>query len=351
MKKIFKCISLILLIVSTCLCVCSCSAVNVEENEEVKPVTGIYADEDFYNSADFSVLKGKKIGITVQYLQNAYWAGVMTAMEEVLNEAGAEYTIVSCNDSAAVQIAQIESFMASKCDLIMVHPSESSALENVCQDARSKGIKVMCWDNAMDNTDANWILDNTDLGYAIGKLASNFINERYTAEQPAEVIVIGDQKTKVLFERENGMVSALNELSGDKCKIVASQPGLIASEAQTSVETILQAYPNAKIVVGVGSGAMTGADEALNIYTGGNIPDDMGVFTTDVTKQQLEQLEDPKYPAKGIVGFEGSDVDTAKACASMFALILDNKIESLNVFRSFSEITEENVKEIYSEMK
>ncbi|MBR0034168.1 MAG: hypothetical protein IJP54_00690, partial [Synergistaceae bacterium] len=55
---------------------------------------GIQASPEFYAKADLSSLKGKKLGITIQSLQNAYWAGVMTALGEILQAAGAEYTIV-----------------------------------------------------------------------------------------------------------------------------------------------------------------------------------------------------------------------------------------------------------------
>jgi hypothetical protein len=96
---------------------------------------------------------------------------------------------------------------------------------------------------------------------------------------------------------------------------------------------------------------MIGADEALQIQTGGNIPEDMGVFTTDVTKQQLEQLADETYPAKGIIGFEGSDEDTANSCAAMFAMILSDTLEAQNVFRGFAPITAENVADISAGMK
>ena len=96
---------------------------------------------------------------------------------------------------------------------------------------------------------------------------------------------------------------------------------------------------------------MIGADEALQIFTGGHIPEDMGVFTTDVTKQQLGQLADPTYPAKGIIGFEGSDEDTAHSCASMFAFILKGDLTAKNVFRGVAPITAENVAKIMAGMK
>ena len=311
---------------------------------------GVQADAEFYAKADLSVLSGKKLGITIQSLQNSYWAGVMTALQNVLDEAGAEATIVACDDSSATQIGQIENFISAQCDLIMVHPSDAAAVEDVCAQAREAGIKVMCWDDPMENTDANWILNNKDLGNAIGTLAAAFINEHYSEDNKAEVIVIGYPQTKVLLERENGIMAGLEAAAG-KYEVVANQAGIIASDAQTAVETTLQAHPNAKVVAGVGAGAMIGADEALNIYTEGVIPEDMGVFTTDVTKQQLEQLQDETYPAKGIIGFEGGDVDTANACAAMYALILSDSVGAQNVFRQVQPITAENVETIMAGMQ
>ena len=341
MKKLVALILAVIMLMS----VCALAETSTGETE------GVQASPEFYAKADLSILSGKKLGITIQSLQNAYWAGVMTALDTVLTEAGAEFTIVACDDSSATQIGQIENFISSGCDLIMVHPSDAAAVEDVCAQAREAGIKVMCWDDPMENTDANWILDNTYLGTEIGKLAGTFINEHYSEDNKAEVIVIGYPQTKILLEREEGIMMGLEEVAAGKYEVVANQAGIIASDAQTAVETTLQAHPNAKVVAGIGAGAMIGADEALNIYTNGEIPEDMGVFTTDVTKQQLEQLEDPTYPAKGIIGFEGSDVDTATACASMYALILADNVGAQNVFRGVTPITEETVAQIIAGMQ
>ena len=312
---------------------------------------GIQASPEFYAKADLSSLKGKKLGITIQSLQNAYWAGVMTALGEILQAAGAEYTIVGCNDSSATQISQIENFVSAGCDLIMVHPSDANAVEDACAEARNFGIKVMCWDDPMTNTDANWILNNTDLGIAIGELAGKFINEHFSAEKKAEVVVIGYPQTVILLERANGIKIGLKNTADGKYEIVAETAAIEANLAQNAMDTILQAHPNCKVVTGIGAGAMIGADEALQIYTGGKIPEDMGVFTTDVTKQQLGQLANPTYPAKGIIGFEGSDEDTARSAASMFALILADQVGAKNVFRGVAPITSENVEKIMSGMK
>ena len=254
---------------------------------------GVQASPEFYEKADLSILEGKKIGITIQSLENAYWAGVMTALQEQLDELGANTTIVACDDSSATQIGQVENFISSGCDLIMIHPSDAAAVEDVAKEAQDAGIKVMCWDDPMTNTDGNWILNNTDLGIAIGELTGEFINEHYDEDNKAQVTVIGYPQTTILKEREEGILEGMANVADGKYEVIANQAAIDANAAQTAMETILIAHPDCKVVTGIGAGAMIGADEALNIQTGGNIPEDMAVITTDVTKQQLEQLADP----------------------------------------------------------
>ena len=69
---------------------------------------------------------GKKIGITIQNIENAYWAGVMSKLQEILDENGYEATIVGCEENASTQISQIENFITSGCDMIMVHPHDQT---------------------------------------------------------------------------------------------------------------------------------------------------------------------------------------------------------------------------------
>ena len=57
-----------------------------------------------------------KVGITIQSLENSYWAGVFGEVEQIMKEKGWEYTILDCNDNSAVQIQQIENFITSGVD-------------------------------------------------------------------------------------------------------------------------------------------------------------------------------------------------------------------------------------------
>lgn len=298
-----------------------------------------------------------KIGITIQSLKNDYWAGVMGKLEELMKDKGYEYTLIDCEDNAATQVGQIENFVTTGVDVIMVHPSDPDAVETACKEALDAGIKVMCWDDEMENTTANWVLDNTELGKEIAKLAADFINEKFTSDDKAQVCVIGYPSTKVLLERQNGIEAGLEEYCEDNYEIVATTEGLEAPESQTNVETVLQAHPDCQIFVGTGAGPMNGANQALLQHYGGagKIPENVGVFTTDVTMQQLDSIKAGDEAARAIVGFEGSNTDTASACLEMIEKVAADdgsgfQGDDHNVFRQLSVINDENIDEIIAGM-
>lgn len=298
--------------------------------------------------------KKYKVGITIQSLSNAYWAGVMGKLEEQLKAKGWDYTLIDCEDNSATQVSQIENFITSGCDLIMVHPSDAKAVENICKEALDADIKVMCWDDPMENTTANWVLDNTELGKEIGKTAAEFINDKFTSDDKAQVTVIGYPSTKVLKERADGIKEGLKENCKDNYEVIAEVDGLEAPEAQSNVESVLSAHPDANVFVGVGAGAMIGSNEALlQKYGKGKIPENVGVITTDVTEQQLNSLKAGNEAVRSIVGFEGSNEDTAKACMEMYERILSGEKfegDDHNVYRTIKPITTDNIDEILKGM-
>ncbi|SCP97702.1 sugar ABC transporter substrate-binding protein [Anaerobium acetethylicum] len=292
-----------------------------------------------------------KVGITIQSLENSYWAGVFGEVETLLKEKGWDYTILACNDSSATQIQQIENFVTNEVDLIMVHPSDPNAIEDYLKAAMDAGIKVMCWDDKMTNTDLNWVLDNTELGYTIGKEAANFINDHYSADKKAEVAIMNYPQTPILLERETGILSALEEIAKDKYEIVAQQPAIDAQAALSNMETILQANPDCKIVCSIGAGGDIGANEAFMTATGGKIPDDMGIFSADATQQQLEAIVNGEA-SRASVGFEGSNKKTAEAVVDLYEKLLNGEtFDEQNLVRPLLVIDAENAEEYLADYK
>lgn len=312
------------------------------------------ATQEVDEKADDGVQAGDgnyKIGITLQSLANSYWAGVFGDVEALLKEKGWEYTIVDCKDNSAEQISQIENFTSAGCDLIMVHPSDPQAIEDVCKAARDKGIIVMSWDDEMTNTDLNWVLNNEELGKAIGTVAAEFINEHYSDDNKAQVAVINYPQTPILMDRENGILAGLEETAAGKYEVVAQQPALEAGEAQSNMETILQAYPDCKVVCSIGSGGDIGANEAFMVKTNGDIPEDMGIFSADATEQQLQAIV-AGQASYASVGFEGSNKRTANAVVDLYErLVKGETFEEQNLVRPLTVINSENAEEYLADYK
>lgn len=290
-----------------------------------------------------------KVGITIQSLENSYWAGVFGEVEALMYDRGWEFTILSCQDNSATQIQQIENFITNEVDLIMVHPSDPNAIEDYLKQARDAGILVMSWDDAMENTDLNWILDNTELGYTIGTEAAIFINEHYSEDNMAKVAIMNYPQTPILLERETGILNALEDGAAGKYEIVAQQPALDAQTAMAHMETILQANPDTKIVASIGAGGDIGANEAFMMTTGGDIPEDMGIFSADATQQQLEAIVNGQA-TRASVGFEGSNKKTAEAVVDLYErLMKGEEFPEQNLVRPLTVIDDTNASEFLAD--
>ena len=83
---------------------------------------------------------GLKIGCAIQTLSNQVWAQEMEAMDKDAKADGNELTVVDCDENANTQIDQIENFITSGMDAIVVNPVDPDAIEEVCKQAREAGI-------------------------------------------------------------------------------------------------------------------------------------------------------------------------------------------------------------------
>ena len=189
-----------------------------------------------------------------------------------------------------------------------------------------------------------------------------------TSVSGANSIQKGKNTVRVTVTAENGAVKVYTinvqagedvgdpvaTIDGKEYSFVMNEDGLEAPEAQSNVESVLSAHPDANVFVGVGAGAMIGSNEALlQKYGKGKIPENVGVITTDVTEQQLNSLKAGNEAVRSIVGFEGSNEDTAKACMKMYERILSGEKfegDDHNVYRTIKPITTDNIDEILKGM-
>lgn len=287
-----------------------------------------------------------KIGLAVQTLSNQVWAQQAEQITVRSEADGHEITVVECKENANTQIGQIENFISAGTDVIIVQPQDPEAIEDICAEAREEGIKIICWDEKMENSDINWVIENYDLGVEIGTQAANWINEKFK-DETCEVAVLGYPQTPILLDRENGILDALKE-KAPNAKVVANQPAIDTTEGLNAMETILQANPDVKVVCCIGGGGAAGANEAFKGFYGSEVPEEVGIFSTDLTDEAVAAMQNGEFN-RMVVAITGN----AYACGDT---VYDLAIECVNgeeldhdVYRELIPVTIENLEEMLPE--
>jgi ribose transport system substrate-binding protein len=284
--------------------------------------------------------KGVKVGMTIQDLSNPVWAGYCQALQKKIGSMGGNLTYVSCESNAGKQITQIENFVSSGVDVLIVHPADPAGVEAACKQARDKGIKVISWDDDLKNADIAWLIDNHKLGYTIGEAAAKFINDKLGGK--AEVAILNYPQLPILLERGNGIKEAITKLAPN-ATIVAETSAINPAEGISKMETIFQAHPNVKVVGCIGGGGSVGANEAAK--AAGKIKDDFGIFAADATKPELSAMKNNEG-VRMSVAVGGTLQNSADTVWGLIEQLESGKpIETKEVYRILVPVTKENVEE------
>lgn len=286
---------------------------------------------------------GLKIGFAVQTLSNQVWAQQAERIQQDAEADGNEVTVVDCKENANTQIDQIENFISSGVDAIIVNPVDPAAIEEVCKEAREAGVLVMSWDEEMTNADINWLIDNYVLGEEIGTQAAEWINEKF-GDEGCEVVVLGYPQTPILKQREDGILDKIAELAPN-ATVVANQPAIDTTEGLNAMETILQSHPDVKVVCCIGGGGATGANEALKGFYGSDYPEEIGIFSTDLTDETIAAMQNNEFN-KVCVAITGNSYVCGDVAYQLVVDKASGKEMDQNVYRDLIPVTAENLEEM-----
>ena len=139
----------------------------------------------------------------------------------------------------AAQVAQVESLIAQKPDVLVILPTDGSALTHVAEEAMSKGIQVVNVDREFTSPSAFRTLIGGD-NYGIGEQAGNYIADQLNCKGNV-VEIQGIAGISVTTDRSKGFRDAIKKCNG-ALKIVASQPAdFDPVKGQNVMANILQA--------------------------------------------------------------------------------------------------------------
>jgi ribose transport system substrate-binding protein len=177
--------------------------------------------------------------------QNATMTKLFSAYPEV------NLVIADAQQDNSKQVAQIETFIRQKPDLLIVAPNERAALTAVMGEAMEAHIPTICLER--DILQPNYTTYIRSDNFAIGKLAGQFIvdylKKKYNAPKGAVVQIRGLLGVEAEINRDNGAKSVFSQYPD--IKIVADPVAdWIQAKAKDRMTEVLRAQPKIDVVYG-----------------------------------------------------------------------------------------------------
>jgi galactofuranose transport system substrate-binding protein len=239
-----------------------------------------------------------KVGFSQVETNNPWRIAQTESMKAEAARLGHELVYTDAGGSEAKQIADIESMIAQKVDLIFMAPRSEKPLAEAALKAKAACIPVIMLDRDVDHSIA---APGKDYVTMIG---SDFVKE---GEMAAEWLAKAMNQKATIIELEGtvGSSPAIDRKKGfdetiknyPDMKIVASQTGDFARDKGRQVaETLLQAHPDATAIYAHNDEMAIGAIAALE--AAGKVPGkDVIVVSIDGTKDAAQAIIDGKMGA------------------------------------------------------
>ena len=239
---------------------------NVETFAELEEATAVVGDGS--------------IGLAVSTQNNPFFVTLVEGAQKAADAAGVKLTVADAGDDAAKQTADIEDLVASGISVLIVNPVDSDAVTGAVEFAKSKGVKVIAVDRAVNGTEIECqIASDNVLG---AELATQFIVD--TLGEGAVVAELeGVTGASAAIDRSQGF----HNIADAKLQVVARQTANFArAEGMSVMENMLQANPDIQGVFAANDEMALGAMEAIS-GAGKNIM----VVGFDATDDAIESIK------------------------------------------------------------
>jgi len=181
-----------------------------------------------------------------------YRAAQNQLMTKLFAEKGdVQLVIADAQQDNSKQIAQIETFIRQKPDLLIVAPNERAPLTEVMGKAMAAGIPVICLER--DITEPNYTTFIGADNLAIGKMAGQFIvdslGKKHGKPQGKIVEIRGLLGVEAEMDRYNGAHDVLKAYPGIRV-VHEAVADWLQSNARERMQEILRAQPEIDVVYG-----------------------------------------------------------------------------------------------------
>ena len=275
----------------------------------------------------------KSVGITLGSMGNPFFVALAKGAEAKVKQysPNAKVNALSADYDLNKQFSQIDGFIASGADMILVNAVDAKAIEPALQKAKKAGIVVVGVDVAANGADATVQTNNVQAG----EIACQFIVEKLGGK--GNVIIQNGPQVSAVIDRVNGCKSVLKK-SPDIKVLSDDQDAKGSREGGLNVmQNHLTRFPKVDAVFAINDPQAIGADLAAKQLNRKNIvitsvdgaPDIETALKSD-TQVQASASQDPYMIAQKAVEI-GHDIMNGKKPAEPMTLLPSTLITRANV--------------------
>jgi ribose transport system substrate-binding protein len=198
------------------------------------------------------------VGLALSTQNNPFFVELKDGAQKAAKDAGINLVVVDAQDDPARQISSVEDLIQRRVSVILLNPTDSSALAGAVQSAQRANIPVVTLDRGVDGAEvASHIASDNVAG---GKMAADYLAKALGGK--GNIIELqGVAGTSAARERGKGFDDAI---AGTGMKIVASQPANFDRAQGLSVsENLLQAHSDVQAIFAQNDEMALGAVQAL----------------------------------------------------------------------------------------
>lgn len=275
----------------------------------------------------------KALGISMGSLGNPYFvtlADGATARAKELNP-NVKVTSVSADYDLSKQFSQIDNFISSKVDLILINAVDPSAMASAIKKARDAGIVVVAVDVDAKGVNATVQTDNVEAG----KLACQYLVDKLAGK--GNVIIQNGPQVTAVTDRVKGCKAAL--ASAPQIKVLSDDQDAKGSRegGLNAMQGYLTRFPKIDGLFAINDPQAIGSDLAAKqlkrsgivITSVDGAPDIENALKTD-TQIQASASQDPWAMAQTAVDV-GNDILNDKAPAEAVTLLTPKLITRDNI--------------------
>lgn len=199
-----------------------------------------------------------RVGVTLLTKQHPFYQELESAMRETAQKEGIELLIQSAEFNLADQTAQVENFLTSGVDALIICPVDSAGIAGAVKKANAAKVPVFTADIAAQDGEVvcHVASDNVQGGRLAGEYMAKLLNGK------GKIVIIDHPVVTSVQDRTRGFLEAISKYPG--IQVVDRPPGDgVRDKAMAVAETMLQKYPDLAGIFAINDSTALGALKAV----------------------------------------------------------------------------------------